>query len=162
MTKIPIVDENDNLIIHKERSEVLHSDIYRVSSLWIFNLSDEVLLAQRAFNKNNDPGKWGPAVAGTVEEGETYEQNIVKETEEELGIKNITVKKDEKKFRDGKHRFFVQRFITTIDLNLADVQLQEEEVAAVKWFTKDELKNLVKNKPEMFIPSMQDSIKELF
>ena len=31
----------------------------------------------RSFTKSHDPGKWGPAVAGTVEEGETY--NFLKE-----------------------------------------------------------------------------------
>jgi len=33
--KIPIVDEGDRIITHKERSELEHpDDIYRVSGLW--------------------------------------------------------------------------------------------------------------------------------
>ncbi|MFA6422790.1 MAG: NUDIX domain-containing protein, partial [Candidatus Buchananbacteria bacterium] len=86
MAKIIIVNENDEAIGHKERNELDFSDIYRVSGLWITNLKGEILLAQRAFTKNHDPGKWGPAAAGTVEEGEDYETNILKEAEEELGL----------------------------------------------------------------------------
>ena len=26
----------------------------------------------------DDPGKWGPAVAGTVDEGESYKKNVIK------------------------------------------------------------------------------------
>ena len=89
--KIIIVDEDDNIIGSKERNSIVSGDIYRVSALLIENSKGEILLAQRALTKKHDPGKWGPPVAGTVEEGETYESNIVKEAEEELGLKNIQI-----------------------------------------------------------------------
>jgi isopentenyldiphosphate isomerase len=79
MEKQVIVDESDNVIGAKIRSDILPDDIYRVSCLWLRNPSGEVLLAQRSFDKKNDPGRWGPAVAGTVSENETYEENIRKE-----------------------------------------------------------------------------------
>lgn len=87
-SKIIIVDENDTIIGHKNRDSMEDGDMYRVSALWIQNSKGDILLAQRSFDKRNDPGKWGPAVAGTVEEGETYESNIIKEAEEEIGLKN--------------------------------------------------------------------------
>ncbi len=88
MSKIIVVDENDKEIGVKERSKITHDDIYRVSGLWLTNSKGEILLAQRSFNKprDNDPGKWGPAVAGTVDEDETYKENIQKEIKEELGL----------------------------------------------------------------------------
>ena len=90
--RIPFVNENDEVVEvfeGKNWGDLHPESIYRVSSLWITNSKGEVLLARRAFNKKHDPGKWGPAVSGTVEEGETYESNIIKETEEELGIKSL-------------------------------------------------------------------------
>jgi NADH pyrophosphatase NudC (nudix superfamily) len=41
-------------------------------------------LTQRAATKKNDPDKRTSAVAGTVEKGETFETNIIKETQEEI------------------------------------------------------------------------------
>ena len=76
---IVVVDERDEVTGTKDYESVTSNDIYRVSALWIVNLRGEVLLAQRSFNKTKDPGTWGPAVAGTVEKGEDYDTNIVKE-----------------------------------------------------------------------------------
>jgi isopentenyl-diphosphate Delta-isomerase len=74
--KIIIVDENDNVVGAKEKSDIDYSkDIYRSSALWIFNSGGEILLAQRSVKDDRHPGHWGPAVAGTVDEGETYESN---------------------------------------------------------------------------------------
>ena len=86
MTKIIIVDEHDNEIGLKERDEIEKGDIYRVSGIWITNSKGEILLSQRSLLKKKSPGKWTCAAAGTVDEGETYENNILKEVEEEIGI----------------------------------------------------------------------------
>src|SRR3989338_4963070 len=87
--KIPIVDENDEIIEYKDEKDRKPEDICRVAGLWVTAPNGDILLAQRAFVKKRSPGVWGPAVAGTVEEGETYEQNIIKEAEEEIGLKNL-------------------------------------------------------------------------
>ena len=85
--RIVVVDEEDNVVGAELRSIVDEKGLrYRVSGLWLRNSRGEVLLARRALTKTHYPGRWGPAVAGTVEEGESYEQNIVKEAEEELGL----------------------------------------------------------------------------
>lgn len=157
--KIPIVDENDEIIEYKERSEVKSIDIYRVSSLWITNSKGNVLLAQRSFNKNHDPGKWGPAVAGTVEEGETYESNIIKEAEEELGISNVKFIKGIKKRRHGKHNFFVQKFTACLDKDISEFNIKTDEVEKVKWFSKEQLKNEYINNPDKFLASITDQIE---
>ncbi|GAF94063.1 unnamed protein product, partial [marine sediment metagenome] len=81
-SKIIIVDDNDKIIGYKERDTLKREDIYRVSALWITNSHGEILLARRHHTKSHRPRKWGPAVAGTVDAGETYEDNIIKEAEE--------------------------------------------------------------------------------
>ena len=84
--KVIVVDKNNNIIGSKYRDELQSNDIIRVVGVWIENEKGEVLIAQRSFNKKHDPGKWGPAVAGTLEEGESYALNILKEVKEEIGI----------------------------------------------------------------------------
>ena len=84
MALIPVVNEQDEIIGYKERAEIQKDDIYRIVSLRITNPQGQILIAQRAFTKKHAPGKRSPAVAGTVEKGETYEQNIRKEAKEEL------------------------------------------------------------------------------
>lgn len=83
---IPIVNLDDEIIGYKPRKDITLQDVYRVSALWIENSQGEILLAQRGFLKSVDPGKWGAAVAGTVEKDESYEENILKEMQEELGL----------------------------------------------------------------------------
>lgn len=78
------------------------------------------MLAQRSFKKDTNPGKWGPAVAGTVEHGESYIENVTKETAEEIGVKLKTFKPLKKIFDDGPYGpYFVQWFTAVIDKNTA-------------------------------------------
>ena len=90
--KIPIVDENDNIIGYKDREHKRSEDIFRITHVWIFNKKNQFLIAKRHHSKKVSPNKWSPAVAGTVEEGESYESNARKEAEEELGLKNLNLK----------------------------------------------------------------------
>ena len=143
---ILIVDKEDKVIGVKEREKLDdEKDIYRVSALWILNSNGENLLSRRAFTKLHAGGKWGPAVAGTVEEGETYYSNIVKEADEELGIKNIKPKKMFKELVNGKHKHFTQWFFMTLDKDLSEFKIKTDEVEEVKWVKFSEVLKLVKN-----------------
>lgn len=150
-----IVDENDNVIGAKVRNEITKDDIYRVSALWLYNKSGQVLLAQRSFTKSHEPGRWGPAVAGTVAKGESYLDNIIRETEEELGLAGLDFELGPKKFQTNDWRYFSQRFYATTDKDISEMKIEKREVAQVKWFDEDEVKKLVKEKPELFVPSMK-------
>ncbi|MCD6398435.1 MAG: NUDIX domain-containing protein [Candidatus Aenigmarchaeota archaeon] len=161
MEDITVVDENDNAIGYKERGKIKPDDIYRVSALWIKNSRGDILLAKRALTKKNDPGKWGPSVAGTVGNGESYEENIVREAEEELGLKGIKPVKGPKVRTYGKHNFFCQWFILTIDKKISEFRIQKEEVDRVKWFSKEELIKMLESNPEYFLNDMKKYV-ELF
>ena len=137
--KIIIVDEEDNIIGCKERETAVLEDIYRVSALWVTNSQGKILLAKRALTKSHSPGEWGPAVAGTVEKGEEYLGNIIKEAEEEIGLKDIVPQ----------------------DKTLDEFVIDESEVAEVRWFTKDELQKEIQADPTKFLKSMQHLV-ELF
>jgi isopentenyldiphosphate isomerase len=158
---IPIVNNNDKIIRYKERSEIKKEDIYRVSALWITNSKNEILLARRAFTKLQNPGRWGPAVAGTVAFGETYIQNIIKESFEEIGLKNIKPIKGPKYRISSNHNFFSQWFFLKIDKDISYFKIDRKEVDSIKWFTKKELMNAIKNNPSEFSLNMKKYVRDL-
>jgi len=150
--RIPVVDDKDEIIEYKER-ELVVKEIYRVSALWLTNSKGEVLLAKRSLSKKQHPGKWGPAVAGTVEESENYEQNIIKEMEEELGIKDVKFKLGPKQRVSGDHQHFTQWF--TLVLDEYKFIINEKEVSEIKWWDLEELKKEMKENPNIFLKSIQ-------
>jgi isopentenyldiphosphate isomerase len=122
----------------------------------------EILMAKRSANKpkDNHPNKWTLAVAGTVEEGETYEDNMAKEIEEELGVK-IDTTEGKKFFRDTSgRRFFVQSFLATVDLEEKDFTIQKDEVAEVRWLAKDEILEKMESEPDFFVPKFDQLLRE--
>ena len=160
MVKIIIVDDNDDIVGYKERGALSQKDIYRVAALWIINNNGEILLARRAYSKKKDPGMWGPAVAGTIEEGETYESNIVKEAKEELGLTNLDkLNKGEKRRVKTPHNHFTQWFILRVEK--PTFEIDKEEVAEIKWFTKKELIELIRDYPKEVVNSMKNHLNFL-
>lgn len=154
-----IVDEEDNLIGHKKREEIdPQKDIYRIGALWLTNESGEILIAQRVLTKDKDPGKWGPAAAGTMEEGETYESNIYKEAEEEIGLTGVKLKiGPSQRFRHPRQAF-CQWYTAVCDWPECRFVLQADEVAKVKWIGPKELREDVENFPEKYVPGMKSEI----
>lgn len=157
-TDIIIVDGRDNIIGHKPRCNIVPKDIYRVSALWVKNSKGDILLARRAYTKSHSPGKWGPAVAGTNDKGETYTSNIIKEAEEEIGLKDHDFKKLHKVKLKGRYVFFCQWYFATVDKQLTDFTIQEEEVAEIRWFRKDELEKELETNPDGMLDSIKDFI----
>lgn len=154
-SKIIIVDENDKIIGFKDRDAVKQQDIYRVSALWITNGKGGNLMSHRTLTRSHDPGKWVAAVTGTVEEGEDYEINIIKEAEEEIGLKNISPTLGPKVRVTDEHNFFVQWFIFELDKSANEFILQKDEVDEIKWFSNDEIKKDLQANPDKFVKTMK-------
>ena len=155
-SSILVVDENDTVIGSKDRDALAPGDIYRVSALWLTNSRGEVLMAQRAYTKKKSPGAWGSAVAGTVEVGEEYDSNIVKEIQEEIGIsipidRLVRVAKIRVDGEGGSH--FVQWYTGVVDIPAEDFVIKKEEVEKVKWFPAEGLLRRIQEHPEEFTPS---------
>jgi isopentenyldiphosphate isomerase len=159
--RIPIVNEQDEVIEYKDRDDVMDGEIVRITAIWVTDGNDNILMAQRSFKKKHSPGLWGPGVAGTVEEGETYESNAYKELEEELGITGVKLKPIKKILytsRTGSKFCYFYNLEVPIDTQF---KIQENELEQVKWFSKEELKNLLNTKPEDFVHALE-LLKEFF
>jgi len=159
--KIIVVDENDRVVGIKDRKNLAKRDIYRVSALWLTNSHGQVLLAKRAKTKLHDPLKWGPAVAGTVENGETYYSNIIKEIDEEIGVSNVTLTKGPKIRRSGKYNHFTQWFFLCFDKDIDEFQIQKDEVEEIKWFPINQLKKKMNDNPQDFLDGIRNQSDEL-
>lgn len=154
---LTVVDENDSVIGYKTKSEIDYScDIYRVSALWVVSTNGDVLLAQRSLKHHHEPGVWGPAVAGTVED-ETYQENIRKEAAEEIGLEGYDFQLGPKTFVEviGR-RYFCQWFIVTIPPEeINTLTLEDEEVAAVAWVAPDGLLKEAIDNPAKYIAGFE-------
>lgn len=152
---IPIVDRSDRIIGYKERSKIdLSRDIFRTASLWITNSKGEILLAQRKFDKKVDPGKWAEAVGGTVEGRDTYSQTVIREAEEELGLKIEGLQEASKQLITTPCSYFVQWYSAVIDLPIDKFSVQHEEVEAIMWISKENLERELKEMPDKYIAAL--------
>ncbi|MBL1433962.1 NUDIX domain-containing protein [Candidatus Wolfebacteria bacterium] len=161
--RVVVVDKDDNFLRYKNGNDRNPEDIIRISGVWLINEIDEVLIAQRALDKVHDPGKWGPSAAGTVEEGENYKINAIKETEEELGF-CINPKKlilGPKRFAHTSHKYFVQMYFYKTDTKEKDFKIQKDEVEQVKWIDLPTLHKWVEEKPNEFIASFRETLRDL-
>jgi isopentenyldiphosphate isomerase len=159
--KIIIVNEEDEIIGHQLYPEVDFSKvIYRLSHLWLTDCSGNILLQQRSFRMRLHPGKWSFAVSGTNDEGETYESNIIKETQEEINLVLVPpIELFKKRLEDiGQRTAYVSYFRHQLSIEKPEITFDTNEVAAVKWFSKKELQNDLIKRPSDFT----DRISEVF
>lgn len=152
--KTILVNEQDEPIGSRHRLEMTKDDIYRVSALWIVDEEGRILLSRRAQAKSHHPGYWGPAAAGTVEENETYDSNIIKEAKEELGITIETVAKLEKRFVERDFRHFTQWYKWIYDGQ--EIIIDPSEVDEVKWWTKEEIVEAINSQSDKFLFGADD------
>jgi isopentenyldiphosphate isomerase len=160
--RIVIVDDQNKVIGAKPRDEVDYDqDIYRSTGIWITNSDGQILIAQRKLTKEKDPGKWGPAAAGTVDEGETYESNARKELSEEIGLRDVELTVGPQHFVTVPRRQFVQWFVGQADVTLDQLTLQPEEVEAAQWIEPAQLVADVQSNPDKYVGSMAIALEQL-
>ena len=119
---------------------------------FVFNKNGDVLLQKRSANKKLWPNLWDITAGGHVLSGEFGKSALIREIKEELGVK---VEDNEIDYLVGSistnikgdiiNNHFNECYIVTKDIDIADVKLQEEEVSAVKWFTKQEILDRINN-----------------
>lgn len=87
MELLDVLDEEGNLIGKKEDKDSIHEKglWHREVCALIRNEKGEYLIQKRAATKKQAPNKWG-MTAGHVDAGENFDEAIVREIKEELGI----------------------------------------------------------------------------
>lgn len=159
MEHLYLVDENDEVLGIKPRHEVNSNDRCRIVLLWVENDRGEVLLVRRAHTKKTFPGLWSYAVTGAVSHPESYDEAIVREMEEELGIKGFKPEALIKMNRDFAQGKCVGQFYKLVIPNDYELIPDKEEVAEIKWVSKNELPELISNDIDQFVHRFDEEIK---
>ncbi len=150
---VVVVDDNDEIIRIRPRSEQRPDERTRMTVVWVQNSQGELLIAQRSRHKKNYPNLWGPACAGTVEEGETYGQNAIKELHEEIGLTGFPLQKMQKVRWDGGPGDIRMgmNYMVMCDWPAEEFKLQQTEVDNVRWISKEKLLQELAETPEIYL-----------
>ena len=148
-----IVNEQDQVIGTLPRAVVharnlLHRSVYGI----VINSSGEIFLQFRAASKDSSPCKWDYSVSGHVDAGENYEQAIVRETKEELGLTLNAVPPRLFKLLASPESEYEFSWIYKIRDNGPFV-LDPEEASTGCWFTVDEINQGVRERSHEFATS---------
>ena len=148
-----LYDENKKLTREKIQKDnpVPKGRYYITVVVWIENSKNEFLL-----QINKKYNMW-TTTGGHPKSGETSLDGIVTEIKEELGV---DVDRDKLKlFKTIKTEDdFVDLYYLKEDINLNNIIKQEEEVSDVRWFSIDEIKQLIST--NSFLPSHIDFFYE--
>lgn len=83
-----IVDADDRVVGTEERSRVHARGLkHRSVHILIFDSSGRLFLQKRTATKDSAPLSWDSSAAGHLESGETYDEAVLRELDEELGVK---------------------------------------------------------------------------
>ena len=117
----PVVDEQGNILSAATRGEC-HSGsmlLHPVVHLHVFNSEGQLYLQKRPDWKDIQPGKWDTAVGGHVDLGESIQQALRREMQEELGISDFEPQQlPHYVFQSDRERELVFPFRTTYDGNI--------------------------------------------
>lgn len=131
----------------------------QVAVLWVISQDGKsLLLAQRANHKAQDPGVWGPAVTGKLEQGETFDAALAREVEEEFSLKPGAytphpVHEQDFGHPDGELRKFGIYYTVLTEKEAEAIQIDANEVAGIRWFPIDAVLSTMKVRPHELVPS---------
>lgn len=111
--------------------------LHPVVHLFLFDDSGNILLQKRSMSKSIQPGKWDTSVGGHVSAGESIEQALYRETEEELGLRSFAPR-------------FLYRYIWEYEIESElvytfagksdeKIQFSKDEIDAVSCFTVEQI-----------------------
>ena len=148
-----IVDHSDTVVGSASREEVHKSGyLHRSTHLLVFDSNNRVLLQKRSDEKDTFPGRWDSSVSGHVDSGEMYDQCVIREAFEEIGISLVEI--PEKLFKIDACEETAQEF-TWVYRTIHDgpFHINEREVSGVEWFALEEVDRMLEINREIFSPA---------
>jgi 8-oxo-dGTP pyrophosphatase MutT (NUDIX family) len=101
---------------------------------------------------------WGTAAAGKLEPGESFDDAVVRETKEELGLTTADYTPNflfEKDFAhpDGQSRKLGIYYAVLPKVKSALILIDANEVAGFAWYTLEAIEEKMQSSPEELVPS---------
>ncbi len=141
---LDVVDENNQIIGQRKRGDIHDKGLrHRAVHILIYNQQGDLFLQKRSENKDEYPGFWDSSAAGHVDAGESYDECIIREVEEELGIvlEEIPEKLFLLKASPDTGMEFCQVYKT---IHEGSFDLNEEEIEEGRWFSEIEIEKWLK------------------
>ena len=155
----PIVNTEGEVVGSATRKEC-HAGtflLHPVVHLHIFNSAGELYLQKRVMTKKIQPGKWDTAVGGHVDYGERIEDALLRETREELGVRDFTPEFLMRyEFRSQVEVELVYIYKCEYD---GDFNLDPSEVDEGRFWSLDEIKKSIGK--GLFTPNFESEIERL-
>jgi len=125
-----------------ERYNEKEGEYSQVVHLWIQNDEGKFLFQKRSMNKRVFPGKWS-VTGGGCECEESPVEAAKRECKEELGVE-LNIENMELIMSIKRIKVFMDIFLLKQNFKIEDIVLQRDEVDEVKWFSKEEILELIK------------------
>ncbi len=138
---LEIVNEKGEVLGTMPREDV-HGDptrLHRVVHMLVFRSDGRLLLQKRSINKDVAPGKWDTSVGGHVNAGETLQDALMREVEEELGI---TIDEPEFLYSYIHSNDYESELVYTFRcIYDGEISFQESEIDEVRAWSIDEIRH---------------------
>ena len=122
---------------HRRGDEMKAGEYHLVIHVCIFNSKNQLLVQQRQPFKDGWPNMWDLTVGGSALRGESSCQAAERELFEEIGLK-LNLSNARPNFTINFANGFDDYFLLEHEVDLTTLHLQEEEVQAVRWVSKEE------------------------
>lgn len=143
-----IVDRNDRVVGQATFAEARERNlIIRVVHNWILNSHGKLLFQFRAAHKKSNPRSFDASVGGKLAAGETYDDAVLRETQEELGISASPEHIGDFFVDVPSERKFVRVYLSRHD---GPFQGWEQEAIALEWMSPAEALGLMHRFPYLF------------
>lgn len=148
-----VVDEQDRVVGQATRGEVHRKKLWhRAVHAWVFNARGDVFLQKRSLLKDMAPGLWDSSCSGHLDAGESYDQAIVRELEEEIGVQ----------LDRTPERIMTERACAATGWEFVQVyrlphegpfELHPAEIERGEWRNPIELTRAIKREPQDYAPA---------
>lgn len=142
MEYLDLYDENRNFTgnkILRGSGKPEKGNYINLVIIFIKNNENKFLIQKTSQEKG---GVWA-TTGGHVKSGQTFNEAIIEEVKEELGL-DISKDKFELVYTEKFGFAFMDVYYLEKNINIEDIKVQEEEVEFVKWLSIEEIKELIK------------------
>lgn len=157
---LEVVNEKGQTIKILPRS-VIHGNpslMHKVAHILVFNKDGALLLQKRSTNKDVAPGKWDTSVGGHANAGETIDEAVRREMEEELGITSCELKFLYSYIHSNPYE--TELVYTYSCIHEGAIKFNQEEIDEVRFWGIDEIReNIGKG---IFSDNFEDEFKMYF